>query len=300
MSDGPRVSPDLATEDIEIPLTIQAIVLPLDGSEFAERALPVAARLARTLDADVHLFSAVSHPEDVGQREADLDALAARYGRVRSSVVVDADPAGAIRGFVGGLDDAVLCMPSHGRGRSAGVVGSVTSEVIARSQDPLIIVGPRIDDLAPGLGEGVSGSGVVACIDENPVSASVLPVALRWARLLREPTVLVTVAEPVPSPITGVPTHRNFGPQGDVEEYLVSLLAAADPRDVDVTTHVIWDPISPADGLRGYLRERPASLVVVGSRARQGLARVVFGSVATGIVRTSPSPVLVAPWSDVD
>ena len=300
MSDGPHVSPDLATGDIEIPMTIQAVVLPLDGSEFAERVLPVAARLARALDADIHLFSAVTHPEDVGPREADLDVLAARYGRVRSSVVVDADPAGAIRGFVGALDDAVLCMPSHGRGRSAGVVGSVTSEVIARSPDPLIIVGPRIDDLAPGLAEGVSGSGVVVCIDEKPVSASVLPVALRWAGLLREPTVLVTVAEPVPSPITGVPTHRHFGPQGDVEAYLVSLLAAADPRDIDVTTHVIWDPISPADGLRSYLRERPASLVVVGSRGRQGLARIVFGSVASGIVRTSPSPVLVAPWSDLD
>ena len=93
MSDGPRVSPELATADIEIPSTIQTIVLPLDGSEFAERALPVAARLARALDADVHLFSAVSHPEDVGQREAYFDALAARCGRVRSSVVVDADPA---------------------------------------------------------------------------------------------------------------------------------------------------------------------------------------------------------------
>ena len=74
----------------------------------------------------------------------------------------------------------------------------MASEVIARSQDPVIIVGPRIDDFAPGVEEGVSASGVVACIDENPVSASVLPLALRRARLL------VTVAEPVPSyqPVT--------------------------------------------------------------------------------------------------
>jgi nucleotide-binding universal stress UspA family protein len=301
MSDRPLVSPERSTTDIETPSTIHAILVSLDGSEFAERALPVAARLARKLDADVHLFlfSAVSHPEEVRQREADLDALAGRYSRVHRSVVVDVDPARAIRGYVEGLDDAVLCMASHGRGRSAGIVGSVASEVIARSEDPLIIVGPRIDDVAATLWEGVSGSGVVACVDESPASAPVLPVALRWARLLREPTVLVTVAEPVPSPVTGVPTHRRFGPEGDVEAYLGSLVAATDVPDAHVTTYAIWDPISPAEGVRGYLREQPASLVVVGSRVRQGLARVVFGSVAAGIVHTIPSPVLVVPLPDV-
>ena len=36
------------------------ILVPLDGSRFAERALPVAVWLAERLDADIHLFSAAT------------------------------------------------------------------------------------------------------------------------------------------------------------------------------------------------------------------------------------------------
>jgi nucleotide-binding universal stress UspA family protein len=57
-------------------------------------------------------------------------------------------------------------------------------------------------------------------------------------------------------------------------------------------------PDHPADGIRTYLDQHPATLVVLGSRARTGLARLAFGSVAAGIVHTSPAPVLVVPWVD--
>jgi nucleotide-binding universal stress UspA family protein len=89
--------------------------------------------------------------------------------------------------------------------------------------------------------------------------------------------------------------RRRFGPSGDAEAFLRSVTGALGAAGADVTTQVVWDPISPAEGIRSYLREHPASLVVVGSRARHGFARAVFGSVATGIVHASPSPVLVVP-----
>jgi nucleotide-binding universal stress UspA family protein len=278
----------------EVP-TVQVFVVPLDGSEFAERAVPVAARLARTVGAELHLLGVVDQEEEVAQREADLDAAAGTYDRVQRSVVVDADPAGAIHRHVEELGHAVICMASHGRGRSAGVVGSVANEVIARSRESFVIVGPRIDDVAPWVPEGSARSAVVACVDETPASTSVPQAARAWAALLSEPMIVVTVAEPVPPSVAGVPDHRRFGPDGDVEAFLSSVTDALGAASTGVTTHVVWDPISPAEGMRAYLREHPAALVVVGSRARHGLARVVFGSVAAGIVHASPSPVLVVP-----
>ncbi len=60
-------------------------------------------------------------------------------------------------------------------------------------------------------------------------------------------------------------------------------------------TEVVYDPISPADGIRTYLDQHPAGLVAVTTHARTGLARAVFGSQAASIVRVSPVPVLTVP-----
>jgi nucleotide-binding universal stress UspA family protein len=267
------------------------ILVPLDGSPFAERALPVAVWLAERLDADVHLFSAVPTVEELVARDEQLAEYQIPGRCVEREVVVDLDPAGAIHEALRRLGDAVACMASHGRGRSAALIGSVATEVVARGRDPLIVVGPLIDERFPG-------SNVLACVDETPGSAVLLPIAQRWAGLLREPLVVVTVAEPVPPAISSGPVRRLFGPDGDVDAYLEALVRPIRREGADVKTLALYDPISPAEGLRTYLREHPATLVVIGSRARRGLARMVFGSTSATIVHGSASPVLVAPRPD--
>jgi nucleotide-binding universal stress UspA family protein len=113
--------------------------------------------------------------------------------------------------------------------------------------------------------------------------------------MLHERLVVVTVAEPVPPPVTVGPARRRFGPDGDVDAFLQSLVRRVLGDDGDVEIRPIYDPISPAIGLCSYLVDRPASLVAVSSRARIGLERLVFGSTAAAMVRCSSSPVLVVP-----
>jgi len=60
-------------------------------------------------------------------------------------------------------------------------------------------------------------------------------------------------------------------------------------------TVVVYDPISPSDGVCTYVRDHPAALLAVSSHARTGLARIVWGSTAAAIVNRSASPVLVVP-----
>ncbi|MBW3537642.1 MAG: universal stress protein [Actinobacteria bacterium] len=89
-----------------------------------------------------------------------------------------------------------------------------------------------------------------------------------------------------------------FGPDGDVDAFLKSLVKPVRDLGHHVDTVAVYDPISPAGGVHTWLRERPASLVVVSTHARSGLARIVFGSVAARIVHHSPAPVLVVPRTD--
>ncbi len=65
-------------------------------------------------------------------------------------------------------------------------------------------------------------------------------------------------------------------------------------------TEVVYDPISPADGVRRYLDEHPAGLVAVTTHARTGLRRVLLGADAANIVHASTAPNLVIALAEAD
>jgi nucleotide-binding universal stress UspA family protein len=271
---------------------VDTIFVPLDGSDFSARAIPIAARLATRLSAAMVFFSAVATEDERRVREAELVTLEPGDHRHRPWVVVDKDPAGAIHEALRRTNNALACMASHGRNRSAAILGSVTTEVIARGHDPLVLVGPMID-------VEIEGMGVVAGIDETPASQALLPTAARIADLIGEPLSVITVAEPVPPPVkVGAPTRRRFGPDEDVDTYLEQAVAPLREQGHAVETRAMYDPISPAAGVRDYVWQHPASLVAVASHARTGTSRLLLGSVAAEIVRSIISPVLVVPRPD--
>jgi nucleotide-binding universal stress UspA family protein len=124
----------------------------------------------------------------------------------------------------------------------------------------------------------------------------VLPAAVVWAKALQMSLHILTVAEPVPDPVTpGAAASRRVGPDGDVERYVAELVAKWSGSASDVTGSVHWDPISAAAGIRDHLRHQPAGLLAVTTHAREGVQRVVHGAEAANIVRQSVVPVLVLP-----
>jgi nucleotide-binding universal stress UspA family protein len=272
-----------------LPDRVEWVVVPLDGSEESESALPVAVWLGDRLGAGVHLLSAVPTEDDTHDRAALLDKIdLPTAARVEREVVVDRDPAGAIHTTLRRLGDALACMATHGRARSAALLGSVSNEVIKRGHDSLLLVGPVVDTR-------LRGQGVLVCVDETPGSHDLVPVGARWADMVHEPLTVVIVAEPVPEPLYSGPVHRNFGPDGDVDAYLADVVRPLRREGREVTTKAVYDPISPAEGVLTYLGDHPTATVVVGTHARTGLARLALGSVSAAIVHGSPAPVLAVP-----
>jgi nucleotide-binding universal stress UspA family protein len=207
---------------------------------------------------------------------------------VSRSVVVDRNPASAVHEALHKLGNAVACMATHGRTRSAALVGSVATDVVARGHDPLVLVSPYME-------QPRRSSGVVACVDDSPASAALVAVAVRWAELLSERCIVLTIAEDAPEPVTGGPIRRRFGPDGDAEAYLAALVEPFVTAGHAVEAVVRYEPVNVWGGLYRYLMDNPAALVATNTRSRTGLRRLVFGSVAATIVRHSPSPVLVMP-----
>ena len=153
--------PDVGERGPLLGRTESPIVVPLDGSRFAEGALPVAEALARAFGSYLALVRAVGgEHDDEAARGADEGALrqAQEYlDQVRDALARRRVPAVAfarqgqplsVIDEVWRREDATLvAMASHGRtGAEAGIkrsfVGSVAAQLIEEGEAPILVVRP--------------------------------------------------------------------------------------------------------------------------------------------------------------
>jgi nucleotide-binding universal stress UspA family protein len=124
-------APILLVPERDTPVTLERVVVPLDGSERAEQALPVVEDLAvRCVVHEATLLRAVSSPEQRAEAERYLAATAAR--RAQAHViwrwrVEQGQPAQVIVDVAGTA--ALVVMAAHGR---TGLLRQGLSEVAER------------------------------------------------------------------------------------------------------------------------------------------------------------------------
>lgn len=268
----------------------ESIVVPVDGSARAERAIDVAARLGAVLGADLRFVCSLQPGDSDDEVRAYLNDVHERVpGPLGADVVEwDADPTRVIRRTADSIGRPIICMATHGRGWvGTTLLGSVATAVLAASRHPVVMVGPEARP-AP------AGAPVVACVDGSAVSELTVPLAITWASLLGTSVDVVTVAEPVLESLEpGASRYRrSFGPPVDAGAYAAEVASRFSGVDVEVGHHAIYDPLSVSDGLACYLEERPAELVVVTSHASVDALHPFVGRTAASIVRHSPAPVL--------
>jgi nucleotide-binding universal stress UspA family protein len=137
---------------------VDRLVVPLDGSELARQALPVAQALALRLSVPVRLVRALpareeiaahSEPVETGYYEemiaAATEALESEAHRLRASgvdattVSLIGAPAATILDELGGHD--LVVMTSHGRGGvRRWLLGSVAERLIRAGEAPVLLV----------------------------------------------------------------------------------------------------------------------------------------------------------------
>lgn len=134
------------------------IVVPVDGSEYAESALAPAADLAAMLGAEVWIVTVLSRRQteqaesmvgaEIGVLEsAYVRRLARHIGRdAQFEVLHGSDPAAAILDFA--HPDGIVVMSTHGRTAVARLfAGSVATEIVAASELPVVVLRPPDDAL---------------------------------------------------------------------------------------------------------------------------------------------------------
>ena len=261
---------------------VKTVLVPVDGSTLAERAIGVAAGLAMSVGADLRLFRA-SFKLDQHEEVLQLRNLADRHGLPRAQVEVSTgrSAAPAVIRASRRAADSVVVMATHGRsGLAATVLGSVADEVLRDLDEPMVLVGP-------GYQERGDPTRVVVCWDGSLLSASVVPAAATWARQLRVPVQLLHVRGATDPPLGG-----DGGPAGGLLAAQVFDALSLDGRPVEVTEIVGGDP---ARGVLGALEDTlDGALVALATKGRGGLLSSSLGRVSSRIVNQSPHPLLVS------
>jgi nucleotide-binding universal stress UspA family protein len=135
------------------------ILVPLDGSTFAESALPVAEELARalglslTLVRAVHIGSAAESDQEFAEHEAreylaGIQEQTEGRGITATSMVLRGTPLGVIDTAWRQADAGLIVMASHGKsGIMHSFLGSVAARVIEEVEAPVLVVRPESEPL---------------------------------------------------------------------------------------------------------------------------------------------------------
>ncbi|HEY8742958.1 MAG TPA: universal stress protein [Chloroflexota bacterium] len=289
------------------------LVVPLDGSELAERALPYAVRFAAERGGRLVLVRAALGPPPSGldwerQQLAVMDEatayLASVAEKVATRVPVTTAPvyghaADEILAAVEQFDADSIVMATHGRtGLAHLLYGSVAEAVLARSPVPVFVVHARPGE-APAPPFDSASARVMVPLDGSAFAEAVLPAALE---------ILGAAGELVLSGVAAPPDHVERDDRGRVRAYLdqqeeaitretfdylrrVEAQLKQQLPDLRVTLDVrIGDP---AAGIAIAEVDRGVDLVVMATHGRTGLRRAMQGSVAGTVLTTGSVPVLL-------
>ena len=296
----------------------QRILVPLDGSELAENALPVAFRLAKNNRSDIILIrvpvlgdiaayaSAAGEIPwqeeiyDTGYQNAQeyLHQIERRHDQPGMNIkteIIAGDPASTIVDYARTENIDMIVMCTHGRtGISRWVLGSTTEKVMRHAHCPVFVV--RSEDHIKHL---------LITLDGSELAESAVPVGIAVAHQLNTKLSLLSVESPPDAEILksaaelehaepGLGDRLIDGAYHRLENYLNNYVRAHHVGEIlpeKPTIEVIEG--SPATTILDYAESQDVDLIVMATHGRTGLRRWMFGSVTEKVLHNTKAAMLI-------
>lgn len=298
-----------------------SILVPVDGSRFAEHAFPLALDISRRTGATLHVVLVHVPAEDTGptyplteairayeeeQRDYEasyVQALVRHFAEsgvaIRSALLRGA-VAAKLGEYVAREKVQLVVMTTHGRGGLGRTwLGSTADRLIRRSKIPILLVRPpsATREVVPRTERGIER--VVVAIDGTATAETALDDVLEMGITGEAAMTLVHVLRPanaaappyLPHPIR-IDQDEMEARRSRMEAYLHGLAQRVERKRWSCGTRVVMGH-HPAAAVLEVAQEIGADLIVLGTEGRGGLRRMLLGSVADEVIRATDRPVLV-------
>ncbi len=304
----------------------RCIVAPVDGSGFGEQALPLAASLARRLEAVLHLahvhvppiapsevelvtfrgsWSEVARDQERGYLEELEERVEARFDvRVETSLV-EGPVAPALEQFVRGCGAGLVVMSTHAHLRFSRLWHHGVAEHLVRELPlPVLLVRTSAEDGAPDLDARPEIRHILIPLDGSPHAESMVKHAVALGRPLGARYTLLRVVRPdraigytLRRQNAHVDHPRLAAERAAAQQYLGAVAERMRAGGLEVAARVVVSDdaagaIVEAARRRGG-EETPVDLIALETHPHRAVARILGAHTADLVVHDAPVPVLL-------
>lgn len=303
----------------------QHILVPLDGSARAERAVPIAAQIARISNGSMHLLQVEVLPINYGGgfspapliTQATIDsgkteameylqglATAPPLAAIATTTeVLLGTPAYEILAAAESRDIDLIVLCSHGRtGLTRWVLGSVASTLVRESTVPTLVLREQIPPWRfPDPNRGRPLCALVPLDGSDLAEAALTPAAHLIAALAAPESAALHLVQVVPF------SHEEAENKAYATMYLTQMAERLRATARDLRLTISWSVISDRDVASALVslaeqgrdeqqqqsRTGVYDLIALSTHGRGGFARWVMGSIAQRLLTTTTLPLLV-------
>ena len=305
----------------------RSLLVPLDGSPFAEHALALALSIAKRAEAEVKLVY-VRNPLEADYHEAHLlteqpwttelktrhraylDDIAQRLqaggAKITAPAILQGEISSTICRYVIDSQIDLVVMTTHARGPVARMwLGSVADRLIRELARPVLLVRPS-EEKADLTADPILQH-VLVPLDGTEVAEEILKPGVALGELMGAEYTLLRVVRP------GAPVH--YPPEGALldsspesirqqlqrvetemrrqgQEYLDEVARRLRGNLLRVHTLLVQEA-HPAEAVIEAAQKLSTDLIAMQTHGRRGVSRLLLGSVADKVLRGSKVPLLV-------
>lgn len=301
----------------------RSLLVPLDGSPFAEQALPLALSIAKRAKAVLHLVAVVQPPpasyflaqtppanlttswraylDQVVERVKNLSGMSATASLLEGEAV-----APRIRAHAEKIAADLVVMSTHGRGALGQMwLGSVASELLECLGMPLLLLRPNAGPVRWESEPTISH--VLVPLDGSALAERVLAPAADIGSLMGADYTLLSAIPDIPignpaidpisiaAPVAAVAAEIEavqVQVRQEAQRYLDDVAGRLRAKHLHVRTRVVEGADTGLDILNAVATSA-IDLIALESHGRRGASTQILGSVARKVIHGSPVPILV-------
>jgi nucleotide-binding universal stress UspA family protein len=294
------------------------LLVPLDGSELAEVALPIASYLADAMDASVTLLHVIERgaPAEVhserhltNPEEADAylkEVAQSKFPEIKHvethvHTVEVKDVAQSIADHSEELGPDLIIMCTHGKGGPRDLLfGSIAQQVVSIGEVPVLLIPPKCcrSDFLCKI--------VLAPLDGQVEHEAGFPVAVEFVEATHAALYLLMVIPTLGSLGGEQAAVRQMLPgtmsalldiqEQQGREYLKKLIKSAGKKEVDIRAEVVRG--DPVPTIINATKRLAVDLIVLATHAKTGTDAFWSGSTAPKISSRSQIPMLLVQVRD--